>query len=271
MSDFPSPGDIQRWFPRRWSDIAGNAAVVETWKNFIKNGPVNALITGPSRSGKTRTISLGIRALFCTSRTRELDPCGSCPTCKALAEGRADHHGVFAAITGSEYSFHPIDCEYVTSEQLDSLRYDGLLDSNKAVVYLDEVAALKTRRLEGRMLKLIDETRAIWIASAISVKRVQGKRKGEWTERLSVAMRGRYPIKVGTSHPHPDDLVPWILARAAEWKIIIRNPEVTIPEMIRRSRRRVGYLIHMFAAAATRDDRTIDPASVDGFNLDSPD
>lgn len=271
MTNFPSPGDIQRWFPRKWSEIAGNTAIIQAWKNFIKNGPVNTLITGPSRSGKTRTISLGIRALFCTARTPELDPCGFCPTCKALDEGRTDHHGVFAAITGSEYSFHPIDCEYATSEQLDSLRYDGLLDNNKVIVHLDEVAALKGRRLEGRMLKLIDETRAIWIGSAISLKRVHGKRKGEWTERLSVAMRGRYPIKVGTSHPHPDDLVPWIAARAAEWNITICNPEMTIPEMIQRSQRRVGYLIHMFAAAATRDNRTISHQDVDGFNLDSVD
>ena len=74
MSWSPSPSWIQRWFPERWSEIAGNSKMIQVWKNFLVNGPCNALFTGPNRSGKTRTISLGIRALVCTNRTPSLDP-----------------------------------------------------------------------------------------------------------------------------------------------------------------------------------------------------
>lgn len=271
MSWSPTPSWIQRWFPARWSEIAGNAAMIQVWLNFLASGPCNALFTGPNRSGKTRTISLGVRALVCTNRTPTFDPCGQCASCKALHEGRAQHNGVFAAISGSEYSFHPIDCENATPEELDALRYDGELDSDKVIVYLDEVGALRSRRLEGKLLKLIDETPAIWIASAITLKRTKGKRKGEWTERLSKEMRGRFPIKVGTAHPHPDDLYPWIVARSREWNITIREENVTIPAMIKRTQLRVGYLIHIFAWAATKSDRTIGPDDVNGFNLDSTD
>ena len=271
MSWSPNPGWIQRWFPERWSEIAGNSKMIQVWKNFIVNGPCNALFTGPNRSGKTRTISLGIRALVCTNRTPSLDPCGHCSACKALGEGRTPHNGIFKAISGSEYSFHPIDCENVTTEELDALRYDGELDSDKVIVYLDEVGALHRRRLEGKLLKWIDETPAIWLASAITLKRVPGKRRGDWTERLSKEMRGRFPIKVGTAVPHPDDLDKWILARCQEWNITILEEEVTIPEMIKRTQRRVGYLVHMFVEAATRKVRTIGPEDAKGFDLDATD
>jgi hypothetical protein len=188
-----------------------------------------------------------------------------------LSEGRSEHYGVFAALTGSNYSLHPVDCENVTAEQLDDLWYGGQLDSDKVIVYLDEVAALRRRRLEGKLLKIIEETPAIWIASAISLKRTKGKRKGEWTERLSTAMKGRFPIKVGTSYPHSDDLYPWIEARSKEWNITIIQQEETIPEMIRRTWQQPGYLIHMFVEAATRDERTITLSDVLRFNLDSAD
>ena len=174
-------------------------------------------------------------------------------------------------LCGSDYSLIPIDCENVTSEELRELPYEGKLEGDKVIVYLDEIAALRRRRLEGMLLKLIDETPAIWIASAISLKRTKGARKGELTERMSKEMRGRFAIKVGSSHPHADDLQPWIVARCTEWNITILEPEVTIPEMIRRTCRRAGYLIHIFAEAATRRDRTIGPDDVTGFQLDSTD
>ena len=74
MSSSPSPSWIQRWSPSRWTEIVGNAAMIQVWLNFIANGPCNALFTGPSRTGKTRTISLGTRALVCTNRTATHDP-----------------------------------------------------------------------------------------------------------------------------------------------------------------------------------------------------
>ena len=271
MSWSPTPNWIQRWNPQKWSEVVGNAEIVQVWKNFLANGPCNTLITGPSRSGKTRTIMLGIRALICTNRTPSFDPCGQCLSCKALRDGRSPHNGIFKAISGSEYSFHPIDCENVTPEELQALRNDGQLDDDKVIIYLDEVAALRQRRLEGKILKLIDETHATWIASAISLTRTKGARKGEWTERLSKPMKGRFAIKEGTSAPHQDDLYQWIVARSLEWNITILDQAVTIPAMMKRTQCRVGFLIHMFTKAATWTNRTIGPDDVDRFNLDSTD
>lgn len=271
MSWSPSPSWIQRWYPQQWSEIAGNVAMIQLWLNFIANGPCNALFTGPNRTGKTRTISLGIRALICPNRTATHNPCGHCAACKAVGDGRTDSWGLFKNLSGSDYSLIPIDCENVTSEELRELPHEGKLEGDKVIVYLDEIAALHRRRLEGILLKLIDETPAIWIASAISLKRTKGARKGEWTERMSKEMRGRFAIKEGSSLPHADDLHLWIVARCQEWNITILEPAVTIPEMIRRTCRRVGYVIHMLADAATRSDRSIGPDNVGRFNLDSAD
>jgi len=249
----------------------GNAAIIQVWLNFIANGPCNALFTGPSRTGKTRTISLGIRALVCTNRTATHDPCGQCAACKEVGDGRTEVWGMFKNLSGSDYSLIPIDCETVTSEELRELPHEGKLEGDKVIVYLDEIAALRRRRLEGMLLKLIDEAPAIWIASAISLKRTKGSRKGEWRERMSKEMRGRFAVKAGSSHPHANDLHHWIVTRCQEWNITILEPEVTIPEMIRRTCRRVGFLIHMLAQAATRTARSIGPEDVRRFNLDSED
>ncbi len=270
MSWSPSPSWIQKWFPARWSEMIGNAEIKRVWINFLLNGLCNALFTGPNRSGKTRMIRLGIRALVCTNRTATHDPCGKCAACKALGEGRTVHNGIFAAMSGSEYSFHPINCGNVTGEELDALQYDGGLDSDKVIIHLDEAGALRRRRLEDKILTLVDETPAIWIASAITLKpkkELGGKKPP--VERMSKEFRGRFPVKLGTSNPHPSDAHDWIVDRAREWNIAILDPEVTIPAMIKRTRCRVGYLIHMFAFAATRTDRTLSLDDVNGFNLDA--
>ena len=64
----PSPSWIHKWYPSRWSEIVGNAAMIQVWLNFIANGPCNALFTGPSRTGKTRTIT-STRQLHTMSKT----------------------------------------------------------------------------------------------------------------------------------------------------------------------------------------------------------
>jgi hypothetical protein len=216
-------------------------------------------------------MSLGVRALVCSNRTDDHSPCGVCAACKASADGRPAENGIFAALCYSQYSIFPIDCENVTAEYLDGLRQESEMESDKTVVILDEVAALGRRRLEGKLLKLIDESQAIWIASAISLKRKKGSRKGEYTERLSLEMRARFAVKLGTSLPHPETLKLWIVERAADWNITILNPDITIQLMVTRSQCRVGFLLHLFAYAAALPDRSIRPVDVELFNFDVTD
>ena len=266
MNDPPTSRDIQRWYPQRWREIPGNSEMIRTWWNFITYGISNALFTGPNRTGKTRTISLGIKALLCTNRTETLDPCRGCPTCRLVQEGRFSHTGLFRALCRSEYEFHPIDCENVTKEHLQSLWEVIDVESDRSVIYLDEVAALGRRGLEPYILKPIDESRAVWIASAITVRIRNRRGKVRCTEGLSIPMLGRFGIKVGTSLPSVVELTSWITDRCHDWKIDIVEPDQTIPLMAKRTGNRVGYVIHFLAAAAARG-RKIDPDMVAGFNL----
>jgi DNA polymerase III delta prime subunit len=266
MNDPPSSRDIQRWYPQRWEEIAGNAGMIRTWWNFLTYGISNALFTGPNRTGKTRTISLGIKALLCTNRTEALNPCGRCQTCRLVDEGRCSHTGIFSALCESEYEFLPIDCWNVTKQYLQSLWEVIDLDSDRSVIYLDEVAALGRRDLEPYVLKPIDESRAVWIASAITVRRSNRKGKARYTEGLSIPIQGRFGIKVGTSLPSVTELTTWIQDRCRDWKIEILDSNETVPLMIKRTGGRVGYVIHFLSAAAAQG-RRIDPDMVIRFNL----
>ena len=47
MKDFPSILDIERWYPERWSEIAGNYVMKAVLQAFVKNQtPFNMLFTG---------------------------------------------------------------------------------------------------------------------------------------------------------------------------------------------------------------------------------
>lgn len=261
----PDSRDIQRWYPQKWSQVAGNSEMIQAWWDFIEFGSCNMLCTGSNRTGKTRTISLGVKSVMCSQR-QGMDPCGTCGSCRSFGEGRNSHLGLFAAIVDSRYSFVPIDCETVTAEQLKRLNLDVDLESRRTIIYLDEVAALGRRELENILLKPIDESPCIWIASAITVKKKNRRGVVRKTEGLSLPMLGRFAVKVGTSLPRSEELQAWILERCQEWQIEIVAPETTIPRMIARTAHRVGYIVHMLAVAASRG-RRIDPDMVEGFNL----
>ena len=269
MNQPPESGDILRWYPKKWSEIAGNTKVIQAWWNFIVNGLCNALFTGPSRSGKTRTITLGIRAMLCTNRTADLNPCGQCLTCKAMDQERYCHTGLFATMIESEYDFKAIDCERVSREELLGLPQELDLENPRTIVYLDEVTALGRRGLEPLLLKPIDESRVIWLASAIKVKRIVTKEKGRKRDDpnvLSLPMQGRFGVKVGTMFPSDAELTQWIKDRCKDWQIIIEAEEISVPLMIEITGRRVGYVIHVLAAAAARG-RRIDPDWLVEFNI----
>lgn len=284
MSQPLSAREILRWFPQKWSEIAGNTKIIQTWWNMLVHGLCNVLFTGPSRSGKTRVMSLGIKAMLCTNRAADLNPCGQCPTCKALGVERYGHTGVFAALTGSIYNFKVIDCERVSREELLNLPLELDLDNPRTIIYLDEVAALGHSGLESLLLKPIDESRAIWLASAIKVRQttnkvrqttnkarqITNKEKVKPRTGLSLPMQGRFGIKVGTTLPSDAELTQWIKDRCDEWEIIIIEEEVSILLIIAITNRRVGYVIHILAAAATRG-RIIDPDWLKEFNISPED
>lgn len=270
MNKAPTSRDIQRWYPQKWREIAGNSEMVQAWRDFTVHGGCNMLFTGPSRTGKTRTIALGVKSLLCSERNKDLDPCGHCQSCRAVDEARHSHTGLFSAVAGSSYSYVPIDCETVTHDYLMRLTKTFDLEQGRTIVYLDEVAALGKRGLDSVLLKPIDESPSIWIASAITVTRrtkTEGQRRAEG---LSGPMRGRFAIKVGTALPTSGELALWITERCRDWEIEVQQEAECIPLLVKRSGHRVGHVLHVLADAAARG-RILSLDRVRGFNFDAVD
>ncbi|MEZ6142072.1 MAG: hypothetical protein R3B84_16020 [Zavarzinella sp.] len=270
MNKHLSPREIQRWYPGQWSDIVGNSKLVQAWHDLIKNGGTNMLVTGPSRTGKTRSISLGIMAAMCPNRSVELNPCYKCSTCEQLVNARENHYGLFSLLSGARTSYFAVDCETVTLEELKSVVRNASSEHVPTFIYLDEIAALGRRNIENYILKAIDETPAIWIASAISVLERNEKGKAKRSLGLSEPILARFAIKVGTTLPRERILANWINHRCKEWEITIDREEEIIPLLIKRSYNRVGMVIQVLAVAATRG-RHITLDFVQSFNFQAED
>ena len=270
MKRLLTPREIQRWYPERWSEIAGNSRLVKAWHDFLQYGGTNMLFTGPSRTGKTRTIALGIMAAMCPHRSAKMDPCGVCSTCQQLMNARATLNGLFSIMAGSRCSYFAVDCETVTVEELKQLTLDANSESATSLVYLDEVAALGRRGIDTFMLKAIDETPAIWIASAIAVRKGNAKASVKRIPGLSDPMLARFAVKEGTALPLEPELTAWIKERCKTWEIAIEKEEQTIPLLIKRSRHRVGMVILVLAVAASRG-RRLGPDDVAGFDFQAAD
>ncbi len=270
MKRQPTPREIQRWYPGRWSEIAGNSRLVQAWHDFLRHGGTNMLFTGPSRTGKTRTIALGIMAAMCPRRSAKMDPCGVCSTCQQLMNARETLNGLFSIMAGSRCSYFAVDCETVTVEELKQLTRDASMESATTLVYLDEVAALGRRGIDTVMLKAIDETPSIWIASAIAVRKGNAKGSVKKIPGLSDPMLARFAVKEGTALPLEPELTAWIKERCKTWEIAIEKEEQTIPLLIKRSRHRVGMVILVLAVAASRG-RRLTYELVDGFDFQAAD
>lgn len=77
----------RRYRPARFEDFVGQEAVVKTLRSQIMSGRIAHayLFCGTRGTGKTSTAKVFARAVNC-EHPENGDPCGVCPTCKALAE-----------------------------------------------------------------------------------------------------------------------------------------------------------------------------------------
>ena len=77
----------RRFRPARFEDFVGQEAVIKTLRSQIMSGRIAHayLFCGTRGTGKTSTAKVFARAVNC-EHPENGDPCGVCPTCKALAE-----------------------------------------------------------------------------------------------------------------------------------------------------------------------------------------
>ena len=80
----------RKWRPQRFDEVSGQAHVTTALRNAIRSDriPHAMLFTGPRGVGKTTLARLIARCLNC-EKGPTIEPCGSCPPCTEITEGRS--------------------------------------------------------------------------------------------------------------------------------------------------------------------------------------
>lgn len=77
--------------PRTFADVLGQKHICDSLVSALKKGRVGHayLFSGPRGTGKTTLARLYARAINCSKRDKDQNPCGSCPSCQEILNGKA--------------------------------------------------------------------------------------------------------------------------------------------------------------------------------------
>jgi hypothetical protein len=276
--------DIERWIPECWDHIVANDQLKEYFFDLIwcvrKEGHqsgFNLLTTGPSRSGKTATITFGIKCLGCLDFDFvTMTPCGRCRSCTDKVhlygndgwQNYIDFMPDGGARTPIRYHFLPVDCTRLTESELDRqfdrIRYD---DSTIRVIYLDEVHRLSRRFLDERLLKPLEDFPAIWIASSTYVK----QETEEDSTKLDKMFQNRFTYRITTQRPSMPTLAVWLAERCSDWGIKCEDPEHLLMLLAERCHQIPGLALQVLNRAHKKRSKLITRDMVDGHVFDFDD
>lgn len=132
----------------KFSELIGQPHIVRTLLNGLRQGRVAHayMFSGPRGVGKTTTARLLVKAINCSDLT-DGEPCGKCPSCQAIGEGRAID--VLEIDAASNRGIEEI------RQLRDGVRY-APIDGKAKTYIIDEVHMLTTEAFNA-LLKTLEE------------------------------------------------------------------------------------------------------------------
>ncbi len=139
----------RRWRAQRFSEVLGQDAIVETLRRAVATDRTAHayLFVGPRGTGKTSTARILAKAINCTNRGPDGEPCDTCAACVAVREGRAlDVIEIDAASHGLVEDARDLVMRALTAPS----------ELRRRVYIIDEVHMLSPHAFNA-LLKLVEE------------------------------------------------------------------------------------------------------------------
>ncbi|HET6818984.1 MAG TPA: DNA polymerase III subunit gamma/tau, partial [Candidatus Limnocylindria bacterium] len=158
MPATPTPADAgvdqhvalyRRWRAQRFGELIGQDPIVATLQRAVAADRITHayLFVGPRGTGKTSTARILAKAINCTDRGDDGEPCDTCPACVSIREGRAlDVIEIDAASHGLVEDARDLVMRALTAPA----------ELRKRVYIIDEVHMLSAHAFNA-LLKMVEE------------------------------------------------------------------------------------------------------------------